>query len=440
MAIGSWAAMTGGPASCRVDRCSLDERMNGLLTPWRLRVYPRVLIIALLLPVVIAVLAGSGASTVTGRLGGDFPAFYGAGIVVNERGIDAVYDRQVLAEAQRDFLSVEQGDVELLPFFYPPFVAQLYAPMAKLPYRAAYTIQTVAMFAAIAFAIHLLRARLARVDRWPIAAFALAVGLYPLYRSITGGQNTALTVLLLAASYRAQADDRPVLAGATVAILLYRPQYALPLAGLLFLRDRRSALGFAGVAAVLWSWGALLAGGDWVVSWYRTAQAVGAELAPLTPWWKISFIGFAEQILGDGDPVAYAVGGLLALASVIALMWVWSSREVPLDLQVAAAACGILLIPEHVIWYEAGVLAVPLLILADRKGRSAAPAILGLGMLALTAALLPRASAVPLFVVVFATSAWVGHEITLSRVAGLAEAARTVEKHGAPEFGERLND
>ena len=44
-----------------------------------------------------------------------------------------------------------------------------------------------------------------------------------MFRSMMGGQNTALTLLFLVGGYRALDDDRPVLAGAILGLLFYKP-------------------------------------------------------------------------------------------------------------------------------------------------------------------------------------------------------------------------
>lgn len=383
--------------------------MDQFLNQWRLRTYPRLLFVALYVPLLITMLVGSGASAVTGRLGGDFPAFYGAGTVVNESGFDDIYDLDRLTEAQVGLF----GDAppELLPFFYPPFVAHLDSFLALLPYRGAYAVHTGVMVAAVAGSILLLRQLLGRVQDWSVEAFALAATFYPLYRSIGGGQNSALTLLLIVGGYRAQAADRPVLAGALAGLLLYKPQFALPVIGLFLVLNWRSILGTAASGAALWAWAAVLSGPGWVGSWLGSVRTIDETVGPLTPWWGISFPGLFQKLFGDDSIIGLGLGLTAAGVLALVLIWVWRRQEVDLDLKIAAMTCGTLLIPLHVLWYEAGLLVLPWAILANRHGRDALGRLTGLAALGLAAAAVPTYSAVPLITATLLTALWLATDI-----------------------------
>src|SRR5262249_3233805 len=72
---GRCARMTADPNSLAAPRAHwLNAR--------RLRLYPRAIFAAIAVGFAIAVAFGSGTRTLTGRLGGDFPAFYGAGRIL----------------------------------------------------------------------------------------------------------------------------------------------------------------------------------------------------------------------------------------------------------------------------------------------------------------------------------------------------------------------
>ena len=383
--------------------------MERLLTPWRLRTYPRWFLVVLLVPIVVAVATADGSSMVTGRLGGDLPAFYGAGSIVADGDIEHLYDWDTLAASQAGLFGDEEGVFQV--FAYPPFVAHAYSVLTLLPYRVAYAVHTVAMLAAIAGAIALLRPGLARVGRWPVEAFALAALFYPLYRAATGGQNTALTLLILAAGYRALDDDRPVAAGAIMGLLLFKPQFAIPVIGLLLLRNWRTVLGAAATGVVLWAWAAALAGVGWVGWWLDGIRAFNEADQTVNGVRSINLIGIAERIFGVGSTPAYVVGGALAGAVVLALMWVWRHPRVPLDLQVAAMTCGILLIPIHVMFYDAGLLVLPFAVVANRHGRASFNRLTALTLLAGAAHLGIDAGFNTLFPTVVLTTIWVADDI-----------------------------
>ncbi len=378
------------------------------MTPWRLRLYPRLLLIPLTLPFLVVVLAGEGDETLSGSLGGDLPAFYNAGLLVNDGDVDRLYDADALRETQASWSDQLDQD---LPFLYPPFVAGAFAALAKLPYRAAYVVYSLMMVTALGAAVWLLRKPLSRVSRWPLEAFLLSAGFYPMFRSMFGGQNTAVTLLILVAGYRALDDDRPLLAGAVLGLLFYKPQFAVPVAGLLLLMNRRALLGMAATGTGLWLSGAAMLGPNWVTVWFDGARRQSADLIPLVPVWNIDVTGLSEEVFGHGSTLAFGVAALVLIPLIAALMWTWWAATVPLDLKVAALACGLLLIPFHVLWYEAGLLVLPFAVLANRLGRAALGRLFGLMMLSCVGALIPQYGGIVQFTVVAVTTLWVATQI-----------------------------
>ena len=160
----------------------------------RLKVYPVAVSVVLLLAVVFAVLADDGTAGDGDHLGGDFPAFYGAGSIALDGEWESLYDVDVQQRAQAGLLDEPSG---FLYFAYPPPVAALYAPLAGVDYRWAYLLHTLLMAVALWGAVALARPAVPLVDRYPAASFAVALVAFPTYRAVTGGQNTALTLLLV---------------------------------------------------------------------------------------------------------------------------------------------------------------------------------------------------------------------------------------------------
>ena len=164
---------------------------------------------------------GSGAGTATGRLGGDFPSFYGAGSIVARGDGDRLYDPALQAEVQADLFGDDTG---FLYFAYPPYYAYPYSALSLLPFRAAFLVHAllliVALWLAIQLAAPLLPRLLASRDR-KIAALAVLLASYPMLRSVLGGQNTPLTLLLIVAVWRFAEDERDLAAGLALSALLY---------------------------------------------------------------------------------------------------------------------------------------------------------------------------------------------------------------------------
>ncbi|MEO7556587.1 MAG: hypothetical protein ABIV94_08290, partial [Acidimicrobiales bacterium] len=85
------------------------------------------LLIALAAAFVITLAAGSGSSTAAGRVGGDYPAFYGAGQRVADGDGHDLYDVDAQGRSQEGLYGEEVG---YLAYVYPPPVAAFYAPLA----------------------------------------------------------------------------------------------------------------------------------------------------------------------------------------------------------------------------------------------------------------------------------------------------------------------
>ena len=292
---------------------------------WRLTWYPRLLLAAIGVAFVVVVVAGDGSSTSGGRVGGDYPAFYAAGTLVADGRIDELYDTAAQAEIQDDLLGGEEG---YLGFAYAPHVAAAYAPLAELPYRTSYVVHTLLMAAALVAGLQLLRPVLRVVDEWFALIALVTISSYPMFMAIGGGQNTALTFLCLAAIWRALDEDREVAAGVAVTALMFRPQYALPVLGLLMLGRHRRALVTASIgAAVLWLLNAGLYGASWVTRWLDEVAPFLDDTAEANAPNAISLLGFQRALFGVDSPIALLVGGAASVAVVGILAWIWWRRE-----------------------------------------------------------------------------------------------------------------
>jgi hypothetical protein len=156
----------------------------------RLTLYPKALIAALAVGFVFVIVAGSGSDGATGRVGGDFRAFYSAGTIVADDNIDNLWDPATQQAVQAELLGDEDG---IIMFPYAPHVAGAYAGLAQLPYRVADGAHTLAMVGFLVAALHLLRPVIPTIDRWWWLTLAGVPTSYPVFVGIGGGQNTALT-------------------------------------------------------------------------------------------------------------------------------------------------------------------------------------------------------------------------------------------------------
>jgi len=331
--------------------------LQRLLTPWRLKWYPRSLLAALAVAFIIAVLSGNGASTLTGRLGGDYAAFYGAGRIIAEGEFGKLYNWKQQLDAQRDLFPKEEKS--FLPFMNPPYVALAYMPLSLLPYRLSYIIHTLLLVGALLMTLHLVRPMNAQMDRHYLCAFTLLLFFYPILRSVLGGQNTAFTLLLVAASWRAVEDRHEFRAGFFLGLLLFKPHFALPLIGIYILSGRwRVGISSAITAIFLYGIGVLMQGPRWVTIWFEYAKWATNPPMGFEANKAISWLGFFKALLGIDSTSALILGWTMLLGTIVGISWIWyvGGRQADLTTQIGLAAPCLLLIPPHVYYYDAGML------------------------------------------------------------------------------------
>jgi hypothetical protein len=301
---------------------------------------------ALAISFVATLASGEGADTGAGRLGGDYPAFYAAATIAGDGDLDEVNDLRRLEQEQADLFPADE-DEGFLTWAYPPHVALLYRPLAALPYRPSYALHTGLMVAAFVAAVLLLRPLVPWVARAPLPAVALGMAAWPMFRGIGAGQNTALTLLLLVAAWRATASGKDWHAGVLLGLLLFKPQFALLAVALWAVTRRwRTVVAFGGVAAATWALTAAFAGADWVSRWlddvraYDATEDVNAHNHVSLP--EAAHAAF--ELSAVGWVAAVGVGGWTA--------WRWfRAREVDLALAVPA----ILLCAAHAVFYDVGL-------------------------------------------------------------------------------------
>ena len=325
-------------------------------TPWRLTWYPRVFLLALTVGFFIAIFIGQGASTLTGRLGGDYPAFYGAGRIIAQGDGNNLYDSEKQAEIQKDLYPGKHN--VFMPFPYPPFVAVAYYPFALMPYRLSYAVHTIVMAAALFLTIFLVCPIHEQIRQNYLFVACIALSFYPMFRAILGGQNTAITLFLFVLSWRAVLAKKELLAGMILGLLLFKPQFGLPLIGLYVISGHwLVGVGSLLTAMILYGIGALISGPMWITDWYQYTIWLSQADAGINYDKAVSWLGFFQAILGWKNHLAIFAGWVMSAATaiVVAIVWMIGRRRADLTAQLAMAAPALVLIPPHVNYYDISI-------------------------------------------------------------------------------------
>ena len=156
-------------------------------------------------------------------------------------------------------------------------------------------------------------------------------------------------MFLIAAAWRLVHDDRQVAAGLVLAVLLFKPQVAIPIIGLFLLgRYWRVVIGAAVGAAAFYATGAVLQGWRWGVDWIDVAAGFGRLDAEVNGHSSISFIGMSENLFGVAASPPVVVAWLLAAVTAGFLGWLWWRGEhTDLGILLAITMPGILLLSPH---------------------------------------------------------------------------------------------
>ena len=271
----------------------------------------------------------------------DFVSFYAAGKLALAGTPALAYDQAAHAAAE---VAATAPGIEYQFFFYPPVYLLLCAPLALLPYLAAFVVFQAATLAAW---LLVMRRVILTMQGW---AWCVPVLAYPaVFWTLGLGQNAFLTAALLGGT-TLLLDKRPVLAGVLLGLLCYKPHLALlaPVALAAGGRWRSFAAAAATVAAVvglsvalfgLDTWRAYLTaladrrrcmkpgGSTWPASSRRTARrACWARRAALRGWcrrWLRCWWRRRSAGSGGAIPARRCVRPRCRPASCSASRWRW---------------------------------------------------------------------------------------------------------------------
>src|SRR6478609_7096062 len=120
----------------------------------------------------------------------DFTSSYTAGKSIVQGRSRQLYDLETQFAIQREFASEVKNRENPLPFNHPPFEALLFAPLARLPYVAAYLVWTTLNLALILGFWILLRPLLPSLQGFLLALPLLAMfAFFPLVMALLQGQD-----------------------------------------------------------------------------------------------------------------------------------------------------------------------------------------------------------------------------------------------------------
>jgi hypothetical protein len=333
----------------------------------RMRVYPRMAVLGYVLAGIVLVLSAKGAIDILGRpLGYDFITFWGASRLTLDGHAASVFNMHAIFEAER--LAVAGNDNVFL-WHYPPTFQLVVAPLALMRYGVAWFVFVGASLVAYALALRPL-VKLRGVGQGD--SLFLLLGFPGVFIAVSHGQNSLISAALFAGAALA-IDKRPLVAGAFLGFLAFKPQLALLVPVALLAGRQWRAFFAAGATALLFCFIATLVFGIdlWIVFFKNTALVRQILEDGSLRWSKIPSAYIFFRMLNLPNAIAYGAQAVTTLAAAATVAVVWRQTGAT-RLAFAVLVVASLLTLPYLFDYEFALLATSLAILAsDMESRGA---------------------------------------------------------------------
>ena len=283
------------------------------------------------------------------HIGRDFVAFFSAAHLALGGAPASPSDPALIHDAELHTIGAQ---VAFTPWFYPPFVQELLAPLAMLPYVVA-----LALWLLVPLIGLLLLAR-RFVPHW--SAYGATVLFPGTTQCLLIGQNGILSTLIIGAGL-SQLERKPILAGAILGALSYKPHIAATVyAALLFGGYWRSLAAAFLIAAALAGTSVVAFGLDpWIAFLRESHFARSALERGELPWNLMTTVFAGARSAGADAYMSYALQAGVAFAAFAALFAVWR-REGPLGPRAAILCAMIPLTTPYAYNYDLVVLLIPM--------------------------------------------------------------------------------
>ena len=286
----------------------------------------------------------------------DFVNVWAAGRLAVEGHAPAAYDW--VTHKHMEVAAVGHPFDKYFGWHYPPTFLLAAALLALLPYGAAF-----GAWMALTLPPYLLVIRGIVGHR---IGFLLAAAFPGVLWNVAVGQNGFVTAALLGGSI-ASIERQPLLAGALLGLLSYKPQF-----GLLFPLVLAAA-GYWRVFAAAAVTAALMAAASWLAFGSATWSAF-FDSVPLTnqivlsdglaDWAKLQSLFGVVKSLGGSNALAWSAQAVLAAGVGAVLCMLWRARRA-FEIKAAALALGTLAATPYLYIYDLAALAVPMAFLLN---------------------------------------------------------------------------
>ena len=317
------ARASRGPASrgrASLGRLSRRARFAGAV----------VIVLSVLLLVWNVSTARDGRTSAGVGLGADYLAFYNAADIVNRFGVARVYDLSLQHTLYHQRLPGEPADAGL-PFVYPPYVAVIFAPLARVGYEASYVLWSVtsAGLYVVGVLMFCTAARLPRAAG--VTALLAACAFEPfIIECLHGGQVSTVAFALIGLAVLLHQRGWTFMSGVALGCCVYKPTLLLVIGPALLLAGYWRLL--LGCVSAMVGWGVVgvvVAGPEvmrqflsLMLGYTRSSDTTGMVFRT----WKFVDLNSFFKLLGA--PSEWTMIVLLGTAGVIGWMVLGHARRV----------------------------------------------------------------------------------------------------------------
>jgi arabinofuranan 3-O-arabinosyltransferase len=360
--------MTGIAEAGRIGTRSAQgsPRLLGIFAAWRLEAYGYTLAAVYTAIFFYMYKAGIWLLDGNGRpLPQNFSYLFAGGLEALRGETTAIYNPAEFARAQEALVGSGQAQFSIWP--YPPPFFLILAPLATLPYLAAFLTWTLATLLGLVAVVFLI------VRRRPAIALALASP-FTVW-NVLPGYTGFLTAALLGAALLFL-ESRPVLAGVFIGCLTVKPQWGIliPVA-LVAARQWRAMVSTVAVTALLAAASIVALGpGPWEAFPRELLAQGGLNLSvdpsglhsgfdPRSHWQYHQTIFGLVRVLHGGAALAWSVQGMTTIGAAVIVWLVWRSLA-RYALKAATLSAAALVATPYAFGYDMAAIAIPVAFLA----------------------------------------------------------------------------
>ncbi len=293
-------------------------------------------------------------------IGTDYLQFYASGLTLARGASSQLYDFAYQAQLEQEIIGPD------LQYFHanltPPFLAWVFVPLSSIPYAWSFAAWSGIGFIYAWVSLRMLGTR----ETWRRLAWALSW--FPVFASISFGQNSLLSLFILCLAYLLWQRKHKYSAGLVASLLLYKPQLLIGVAILWLIQWRRDWKTLTG----LLTGGCILAGLTFIflpeaaIDYLHLVRDFlpGMIYGEQFPLYHLHALrGFLVLLLPGQIWLVELVSIIVSITGLIFYLRILKSVRNEPKLQFVAAICFTIFITPHAMIYDWVLLLIPAVLL-----------------------------------------------------------------------------